>query len=553
MNFTFQISYGASHKYLSDKQIYPSFLRTIPSDSLQVKLMLQLLQRFNWTWIAIVGSDDAYGSQGLQDLYTLATGHGICVPYHGLIPYTLNRSDIKKMVAGIQNSRVKVIVVFALASYVNIFFEEVVDANITGCVWIGSEDWSADVQIAQIPNLHSIGSILGVSISEIQFPELLDFEISYVNSFKGKDTRYGCNQICQECRAFTLQDMSTPSPFSMSFAFNVYSAVYTIAYGLHELLHCKSGQCVKDIAYPWQLLEKVKKVNFTLYNQSVSFDSNGDPSTGYGIGMWSWNEDSPIFRIIGSYNKMTGILQLNGTLKWHTKDNSVPESFCSKPCDNGERRVQTGFYTCCFNCFSCPEMTFLNKSFHAFQIVCIFKMATHMPKVYDMWVKRNGSDIFIVVSSLGQVLICVIWIVLKQPSPIEDYGTFPEQIILKCSETTSVGFVAQIVYIGLLSMLCFAFCYMGKDLPDNYNEAKCISFSLLVYFFSWIAFFTTYIIYQGKYVAAVNVAAILVSVMGILIGYFTPKIYVILLRPELNTTEHFQTAIQNYTKKQSGQ
>ncbi|KAG8568640.1 hypothetical protein GDO81_014087 [Engystomops pustulosus] len=357
-----EISYGASHKYLSDKQIYPSFLRTIPSDSLQVKLMLQLLQRFNWTWIAIVGSDDAYGSQGLQDLYTLATGHGICVPYHGLIPYTLNRSDIKKMVAGIQNSRVKVIVVFALASYVNIFFEEVVDANITGCVWIGSEDWSADVQIAQIPNLHSIGSILGVSISEIQFPELLDFEISYVNSFKGKDTRYGCNQICQECRAFTLQDMSTPSPFSMSFAFNVYSAVYTIAYGLHELLHCKSGQCVKDIAYPWQLLEKVKKVNFTLYNQSVSFDSNGDPSTGYGIGMWSWNEDSPIFRIIGSYNKMTGILQLNGTLKWHTKDNSVPESFCSKPCDNGERRVQTGFYTCCFNCFSCPEMTFLNKS-----------------------------------------------------------------------------------------------------------------------------------------------------------------------------------------------
>ncbi|KAM4652124.1 taste receptor type 1 member 1-like [Discoglossus pictus] len=192
-------------------------------------------------------------------------------------------------------------------------------------------------------------------------------------------------------------------------------------------------------------------------------------------------------------------------------------------------------------CFACIVV-------HSFQIVCIFKMATHLPKMYEMWMKNNGSNVFIIVSSFGQIVISSIWIAVKPPEPIDDYSIFVEQIIFTCSESDSLGSIIEIVYIGILSILCFIFCYMGKDLPANYNEAKCISFSLLIYFFSWIGFFTTYIIYKGKYIAAVNVAAVLASVFGILVGYFTPKCYIILFRRELNTTEHFQTAIQNYTR-----
>ncbi|XP_069804796.1 taste receptor type 1 member 1 [Dendropsophus ebraccatus] len=666
-----QISYSASHESLSQKQLYPSYLRTIPSDKLQIDVILTLMQRFRWRWIAIVGSNDDYGRQGLQDLYSLATSNGLCVAYQGLIPDSTDRTSVRRMVANIVQVRVRLTVVFSTYFNARIFFQEVINANVTDYVWIGSESWSVDSQVAALPNIRSIGSILGVSVQQISFPRLIDFEMDYVKSVKATASgQYDCNQMCQNCRTFTLQNMSIPNQFAMSTSFNVYSAVYAIAHGLHQLLDCRSRRCRNETVYPWQLLQYVKKVNFTLYNQSICFDSNGDPATGYDIVMWSWDGDAPSFKVIGSYSKVAGRLQLMEELKWHTKDNSVPESICSRECGKGERRVQTGAHSCCFDCIPCPKMTFVNTSdlytcrpcgsdewspmkselcyprsleylpwtdplslvllfiitlllllvvafavifvqnldtpvvksaggkmcllmlcclagscctlycyfgrpgvvtclvrqpvfsvsftvcfscivVHSFQIVCIFKMATHMPRMYDMWVKKNGSDIFVAVSTAGQVLICIIWMVVKRPSPIEDYGTFPEQIILKCSETASVGSVAQVAYIGLLTMLCFTFCYMGKDLPDNYNEAKCISFSLLVYFFSWIAFFTTYIVYQGKYIAAVNVAAVLVSVMGILIGYFTPKCYVILFRPELNTTEHFQTAIQNYTKKQS--
>ncbi|XP_063797863.1 taste receptor type 1 member 1 [Pseudophryne corroboree] len=668
-----QISYSASNELLSSKQMYPSFLRTIPSDKLQVEVILNLLQKFSWTWIAIVGSDDVYGTKGLQDLSTLATSNGICVAYQGLIPYSTDRTYVKDMVNNIVKTRVRVTVVFSAYFNARIFFEEVVNANITDFVWIGSESWSVDSQIAGIPNIKTIGSILGVAVGQIYFPKLLDFETAYVSSIKAQSRNsYDCNQVCAYCQSFTLQNMSIPSQFAMSTSFNVYSAIYAIAHSLNELLNCKSGKCSNDTFYPWQLLEHVKKVNFTLYNQPIYFDSNGDPATGYDLVMWAWNGDSASFNVIGSYNKSMGNLKLNDGLKWHTKDNAIPESICSKECGKGERRVLTGSHSCCFDCISCPKMSFLNSSdlytcqlcglnqwspvrseicynrtieylmwtdplslvlltvatvlllltvaiavifivhlntpvvksaggkmclgmllslacscctlycyfgeprlatcmvrqpifavsfticfsclvVHSFQIVCIFKMATHMPKLYEIWVKKNGSDLFIVISLAGQVLISVIWLVVKPPKPMADYSTFSDQIILKCSESASLGSIAEISYIGFLSMLCFVFCYMGKDLPDNYNEAKCISFSFLAYFFSWIAFFTTFIIYQGKYIAAVNVCTVLISVMGILVGYFTPKCYIILFRPELNTTEHFQIAIQNYTKKQSSQ
>uniref|UniRef100_A0A2K5ED17 Taste 1 receptor member 1 n=1 Tax=Aotus nancymaae TaxID=37293 RepID=A0A2K5ED17_AOTNA len=187
----------------------------------------------------------------------------------------------------------------------------------------------------------------------------------------------------------------------------------------------------------------------------------------------------------------------------------------------------------------------------SFQLVIIFKFSTKVPTFYHAWVQNHGASLFVMISSVAQLLICLTWLVVWTPLPTREYQRFPQLVVLECTEANSLGFILAFLYNGLLSVSAFACSYLGKDLPENYNEAKCVTFSLLFNFVSWIAFFTTASVYDGKYLPAVNMLAVLSSLSSGFGGYFLPKCYVILCRPDLNSTEHFQASIQDYTRRRS--
>lgn len=183
----------------------------------------------------------------------------------------------------------------------------------------------------------------------------------------------------------------------------------------------------------------------------------------------------------------------------------------------------------------------------ALQVVCIFKFASKLPPVYDRWAKNHGPEVTIFLVSVAVLLLSVLRVALNPPKPSEDLDFYMDSIVLECSNTLSPGSVLELSYVALLSVLCFIFSYMGKDLPANYNEAKSVTFSLMVYMISWMSFFTIYLISRGPFTMAAYVCAILVSVSAFFGGYFLPKIYIIVLRPQMNTTAHFQNCIQMYT------
>ncbi|XP_075956728.1 extracellular calcium-sensing receptor-like [Anarhichas minor] len=395
-----QVSHLSTCACLSDKRLYPTFFRTVPSDHFQIHGLVQIMKYFDWRWVGIIYSKNLYSEEGTTNFKLEAQKESICVEY--TLPYSeTNLVKLDAIVQTLRESSSKVVLLFMSLSFTKSFLSNIENYNITGKQWLGSESWITQADLASVKRKNILQGAMGFAIPLAYIPGLGEYllnlkpsdepQSTIIKAFWEKffDCSFSPSNTTTMCTG--TEDLRTvSSDYTDVTQFrnenNVYKAVYLVAYALHALLQCKNGSnpttgkpCVnKTEVQPKLVLEHINYVNFTTQNGAKVFlDENGDSVAQYDLVNWQMKEDGSVEIVnVGQYDASYPEgeefkLKDNAKIVWGGNSHEVPRSVCRDPCPAGTRKAINKFKpVCCFDCFECPEGSISNQTNSPHCLIC---------------------------------------------------------------------------------------------------------------------------------------------------------------------------------------
>ena len=375
------ISSSATSVELSS-QLYKDFFRTVPPDNWQAKVMADIIELFNWTYVAAVSLDSSYGRNGISALekesYDRKT---FCVAFSEFIPHLGYQEKIKKIVAKIKRQpTIGVIVTWLDSSRGRPFLKVANDENLQGKTFLLSDGLTTSEAVLLDPFFKILDGSLGIQPRDFPHPAFEDHlkEINATKSVKRGvvwweefwRSQFNCsvtnsgNSEDALCKA-NLTSYHALTKIHTSFLPYLFDAVYALAHALDNIYRCSTmhgstSSCpsVKPRVKGVDLQKYLKSVSFDGLTGKVQFDSSGDPlSASYDIINFQRRSSGARKKFpVGVWDvETTPELQINSSsLRWNSFL-SAPESFCASECLPGTMKAPTT--PCCWDCIMCPQGT----------------------------------------------------------------------------------------------------------------------------------------------------------------------------------------------------
>jgi len=357
---------------------YMHLYRTAPSDSFKAKAMADLIEHFNWSYVAAFGQDDSYGRNGLWsvDREAEARNNSFCLAMTKFISRESSILSIRNIVTTLNRQKnIRVVILWIHGSYATHFFTEVYRQNMTGRVWLLSDVFISD----SIPGFSSIfdGSIVvkphrfsaetefeerkkALTIKTINqtFPEWWSEIKTLITNCAASDENANSTGQCFHAFVQRMQSSYTP---------HVIDAVHSMAHALNILFE---DTTVEDVGYKLKLTMDINvmksllsRVSFAGLTGNISFDKDGDRrSVLYDIVNFQQVEEGHTKRleqvVVGKWKENephAKRLHISQNIHWNSPTNQPPKSECLEQCPAGARKSTTS--PCCWNCVACPRGT----------------------------------------------------------------------------------------------------------------------------------------------------------------------------------------------------
>lgn len=393
-----QISYASTAETLSDRTRFDYFFRTIPPDSLQTRVMADLIHHFNWSYVYALHSDDVYGRVGIEALLrALDSGNcsTTCVATTISVPVGATEEILDRVITDMSRSWVNnasVAILFGQLETAIGVLGAVNRARASGTTelknitWIGSDAWGDQIPAYLYPVAHGMLAVL----PQAKHTQIFDDYFTVLNplnnpanpwfkeywqslfncSFEHVRGLGTCNPLIHRISPQNGYRQNSKVPFTID---AVYSFAHAITNMQRDLCPDRSGLCREIIDYRSGgpavngelLLSYLHNVSFApgASTDEISFDASGDEqgsflvknlqlidNAGYhfvDVALWSVNElsESQLF--------------IQQEIKW--QEGALPVSKCSASCGGGHYPQSVSDQAaCCWVCMPCQGNRFVS-------------------------------------------------------------------------------------------------------------------------------------------------------------------------------------------------
>ncbi|KAM6984188.1 glutamate receptor, metabotropic 5a [Tautogolabrus adspersus] len=375
-----QIAYSATSMDLSDKSLYKYFMRVVPSDMQQARAMVDIVKRYNWSYVSAIHTEGNYGESGMEAFKDMAAKEGICIAHSDKIYSNAGEQGFDKLLQKLRVHlpKARVVACFCEGMTVRGILMAMRRQRLVGeFLLVGSDGWADRYDVTDGFQKEAAG---GITI-KLKSAYVTWFDDYYLNLKPDSNLRnpwypefwqhrFQCrlrghplesnifNRTCtwrESLRHQYAQDTK------MGFVIN---AIYSMAYGLHAMQQtlCPGYKGLCEDMRPIdgrKLLEFLMKTNFTgVSGEAILFDENGDSPGRYEIMNFKHiGEEEYAYIHVGSWDQ--GGLKMNDEEIW-SNESEVITSVCSEPCQKAQIKViRKGEVSCCWTCTPCKDNEFV--------------------------------------------------------------------------------------------------------------------------------------------------------------------------------------------------